>query len=212
MSIKRFIDGVHPMPSLIDCREEPSRAASEAREGAQRVAPELQQIFAERARRLAQPIQSTAQGANDQQVLVVAIGDEYFAFDSKCVMEVHPVGRITRMPGAAACWLGLVNLRGHLYAAMDFAQMLVQLHLHRSSDAPNRAGQLVLATAAGMTLALHVDAVLTVRQLTTGEILPPVADAQKGDKRPVLGITEDLVVLLDLDVIFNLCRQECNPA
>ncbi|MFZ1769821.1 MAG: chemotaxis protein CheW [Caldilinea sp.] len=199
------------MPSLIDCKEEPGRAAPRIKESAQEVAPALQQIFAERARRLAQPIQSTTQDANNQQVLVIAIGGEYFALDSKCVMEVHPVGRITPMPGATECWLGLVNLRGHLYAALDFAQMLVQLHLHGSNDAPKRGGQLVLATAAGLTLALYVDAVLTVRQLATDEILPPVAEFQQGDQRSVLGITEDLVVLLDLEVIFNLCRQECNP-
>lgn len=193
--------GVHPQHILA--------AAQTA--GPVAIAPELQCIFAERARRLAQPLRHTDDDG-DHQVLVFAVGGERYALDSRLVIEVHPVGRISPVPGTAAIWMGVVNLRGRLYAVLELGRLLAQLRLHRATDASRHGGQLVLAAAAGVTVALFVDEVLSVRRMTQRELLPPLAESQQEDRRSVLGITDDLVVLLDLASLLQQVQPDAQPS
>jgi chemotaxis signal transduction protein len=179
------------------------------------ISPELQRVFAERARRLAQPFVHSGDNAGDHQVLVFTIDGERYAIDGRRVVEVHPVGRISPVPGTATFWMGVINLRGRLYAVLDMGRLLTQMRLHVLSDVSTRGaqgdGQLVLATAADVTVALFVDEVLTVRKLTQRELLPPIADSQEGDRRAVVGITEDLVVVLDLASVLQQVQPGVQP-
>lgn len=167
---------------------------------------ELQQIFAARARRLAQPLARTAGDFTEQQALVILSAGERFAIDSHCVIEVHPAGRIVPVPGTPEIWRGLVNLRGRLYPVLDIGRLLAQLQLRSPEETARAPARLVLARAADLTVALCVDEVQSVRTLERGALLPPVVDASEG--APVLGMTDDLVVLLDLAA---LLRQVSRP-
>ncbi len=167
---------------------------------------ELQQIFAERARRLAQPLARTTGDFTEQQALVMLSAGERFAIDSHCVIEVHPVGRIVPVPGTQEIWRGLVNLRGRLYPVLDIGRLLAQLQLRAPEERASAPARLVLARAADLTVALCVDEVQSVRALGQDALLPPVVDASEG--APVLGMTDDLVVLLDLAA---LLRQASRP-
>jgi purine-binding chemotaxis protein CheW len=176
------------------------------------IEPALWRIFQERARKLAIPIEQSDGLANSQKVLVLVLGDEKFAIDSNSVVEVHTTGRITPIPGAADWWLGLVNLRGRLYSVLDFGRWLAQLGLHTRKDVDPTEGQLVLSKAADQTIAIFVDKVQAVRQLAAADIRPPVAESREGNQPFILGITDDLVVLLDLEAIFGEVQQRTHSA
>lgn len=163
----------------------------------------VQAILAARARKLAQPLAAPEAREECRRVLVMAVAGERFAIDSSAAIEVQTGGHIVAIPGVASMWLGLVNLRGRLYPVLDLGRLLAQLHLHAPPAGMRGTGQLVLATGAGLTLALHVDSVETVRQLARSALLPSVSGHPEMEGSPVIGMTDDLVVLLDVDVLFR---------
>jgi|GEM_PF-651047 len=167
---------------------------------------ELHAIFAARAHRLAQPVVQHIDDASLRQVLIVLIAGERYAIDSRHVVEVQATGRIVPVPGLGEQWRGLVNVRGRLYATLDLGRFLAQLHLHTPGAAPRSEGRFVLTRSAGLTIALFVDEVQSVRQVAESAVLPPLAGALEGERTPVIGLTDDLVVLLDVDALFQLVR------
>lgn len=162
-----------------------------------------QAILIARARKLAQPLAAPEAGEECRRVLVMAVDGERYAIDSSAAIEVQTGGHIVAIPGVASIWLGLVNLRGRLYPVLDLGRLLAQLHLHAPPESTRGMGQLVLATGAGLTLALHVDSVETVRQVSRTALLPSVSGHVEGESSPVIGMTDDLVALLDVDTLFR---------
>ena len=173
----------------------------------------MQAILMQRAQKLAQPIAQAEEGAGTLRVLTLKIGGECYAIDSSAVVEVQPAGTIVAIPGTPCIWLGLVNLRGRLYPVLDLARFLGQLALHAPSQGACAGAYLVLAKAAGLTIALSVERVLAVRQVARAALLPPVAGRPDCDGSPVLGLTDDLVALLDVERLFrNIApAQPANP-
>jgi purine-binding chemotaxis protein CheW len=172
----------------------------------------VQAILAARARKLAQPLAAPEAREECRRVLVMAVGGEHYAIDSNAAVEVQTGGHIVAIPGVASMWLGLVNLRGRLYPVLDLGRLLAQLRLHTPPSGGRGPGQLVLANGAGLTLALHVDNVETVRQLARGTLLPSVSGHLEIDSSPVVGMTDDLVVLLDVDILFRNAAPAGQPA
>lgn len=162
-----------------------------------------QAILAARARKLAQPLAAPETSEEHRRLLVMAIDGERCAIDSSAAIEVQTSGHIVAIPGIAGMWLGLVNLRGHLYPVLDLARLLAHLRLHAPPAEPCHSGQLVLVRGGGFTVALRVDRVESVRQLAQASLLPPVSGGPYTEGSPVLGMTDDLVVLLDVDVLIR---------
>ncbi len=171
----------------------------------------VQAILAARARKLAQPLAAPEAREECHRVLVMAVDGERFAIDSSAAIEVQTGGHIVAIPGVAAIWLGLVNLRGRLYPVLDLGRLLAQLHLHAPPAGMRGPGQLVLAAGAGLTLALHVDSVETVRQVARATLLPSVSGHLEAERSPVIGMTDDLVVLLDVDSLFRNAAPAVQP-
>lgn len=173
----------------------------------------MQAILMQRAQKLAQPIAQAEDDTDSMRVLTLEIGGERYAIDGSAVVEVQPAGTIVAIPGTPGIWLGLVNLRGRLYPVLDLGRMLAELGLHAPSRGGRAGAHLVLAKAAGLTIALSVDSVLSVRQVARGELLPPVTGRPNSDASPVLGLTDDLVALLDVEKLFRSIApaQPANP-
>ncbi len=173
----------------------------------------VQAILMQRAQKLAQPIAQAEEGADILRVITLEIGDESYAIDSNAIVEVQPAGPIVAIPGTSGIWLGLVNLRGRLYPVLDLGCLLAQFTLHAPSPRGRAGAHLVLTKAAGLTIALSVDSVLGVRQVARGALLPPVTGRLDGNGSPVLGLTDDLVALLDVERLFRTLApaQPANP-
>ena len=173
----------------------------------------MQAILMQRAQKLAQPIAQAEDDADSMRVLTLEIGGEYYAIDGSAVVEVQPAGTIVAIPGTPGIWLGLVNLRGRLYPVLDLGRLLGELGLHAPSRGGHAGAHLVLTKAAGLTIALSVDSVLSVRQVARAALLPPVTGRPNSEASPVLGLTDDLVALLAVEKLFRQIApaQAANP-
>lgn len=164
---------------------------------------DIEQILAERARVLAQPLHD--QGTeNVLHLVVITLGDECYGVDSRWVQEVVPATRVTRLPGAAAYWAGLVNLRGRLIPLLDLNRFLVTVGVHAAQPpVPLATNRIVLVSAAGLEVGLLADAVGEVRRVAASQIGPSLADGAGSNQPVIAGVTADLLSVLDLEALLR---------
>lgn len=163
----------------------------------QRRSPEeIRRILERRAVMLAKPL-AEEDDADAIEVVVVRVGAEKYGLDVQRIREVHPIEGLIEVPGLPSIWGGLINLRGVLYPALDLAS-----YLGLSPDVENRR-HVVMVFSDEFDLGLLTGEVLGLRAIALEDVGPPI----KGDEQPsphaALGVTADLMVLLDLDLVLN---------
>ena len=168
----------------------------------QALGPEaLRGILLARARELSRPPQTQASG-DTVELVVLALGAERYGVASENVQAVHALAGLTAVPGLPAFWAGLVNLRGRLYPVLNLRR-----YLGLAGEAPSD-GKLVLAAAAGLSVALWVDEVPEVRQVPLAEIGPHLTEPLEGQAAAAgrHGLTPDLLAVLDLEALLADAR------
>lgn len=113
--------------------------------------------------------------------------------------EIHPIGRISKLPHAKQWLLGVVNLRGELFSAVDLSTFLGwQVHERIAST-----GQLVALNASlGINAALRVDRLVGLRdaghmtQESDDQIRPAFVTANWRDPQGRLWLALDLQLLV----------------
>jgi purine-binding chemotaxis protein CheW len=104
--------------------------------------------------------------------VVFEAGGELYAVDGGAVREIVPVAACTRIPGAPAHVMGLMNLRGTLLVVLDL--------VHRMAGHPvmSEEASIAVVQSGGRQLGIAVDDVLDVTDLTPGELeqTPPPLD------------------------------------
>jgi len=162
---------------------------------------QIDRILEERAHALAQvPSADTAQ--DERELVVLALGAERYGLDILQVQSIQPLAGLARVPGLPPFWAGLVNLRGRLYPVLNLARYLAL------PSQPAEDGKVVVVAAAGLSVALWVDDVLEIRRVPQQQIGAPLADTATAAQRGpgVRGVTPDLLVVLDLDVLLGDAR------
>lgn len=153
----------------------------------------MRRILEERARALARPPQ--AEEAGDTVLLaVLAIGVERYGIDVERVQEIKELAGVTPVPATPAFWRGLVNLRGSLFPLLDLG-----LYLGLPSADGAGAGTVVVIGSHGLWVGLLVDEVPEIVRLRADAIGAPGAEAPGGRTDVVLGMTADLLCVLDVE-------------
>jgi len=78
----------------------------------------------ERAARLAVAPEPEARARDWLEVLTFQRGNTRFALESRFVLEVGVLGRVSRVPGASAALLGISNLRGDLLPIFELTSVV----------------------------------------------------------------------------------------
>ena len=162
---------------------------------------DIERVLEERARALARvPAAETA--GTEIELVVLALGAERYGVNILQVQSFQARPGLARVPGLPAFWAGLVNLRGRLYPVLNLRRYLAL------AGQPAEGGKLVVVAGGGLSVALWVDDVLEIRQVPLDQIGAPLADAATVAQRGpgVRGVTPDLLVVLDLDVLLGDAR------
>jgi purine-binding chemotaxis protein CheW len=128
--------------------------------------------------------------------LVVEAGGQRIAWELALVREIATVRSVTRLPGAPAFVLGLLNLRGMVLTVVDLALRL--------GLAPVGIGSVVVLDVEGRALGVRVDAVRSVASAEEA-VLDPVdaARAAEGLVTGMVRLAEGPAALIDAAA---LCR------
>ena len=124
-------------------------------------------------------------------MLVVALEPERYGLRLQQVQQVRELGAVTPLPGTPPFWAGLANLRGRLLPVLDLRHYLGMAPAEATGS---RKLVVVAARTGGLEIALLVDDVLAVRDVSASEVRPLIADM-------VSGVTADLLSVLDLDAL-----------
>jgi purine-binding chemotaxis protein CheW len=101
-------------------------------------------------------------------------------------------------------WKGLVNVRGRLCPVLDLGRYLQVPEPVDPGAAPDHDQEmLVVIGGAAVTVALLVDSVREIRRIPSGSIKPSAAESLGGTSRAVLGVTQDLVSVLDAGALLG---------
>lgn len=148
-------------------------------------------ILRRRARAVAQTLEEQATRDVFVEVGLVRIGLEVIGLPSSHLFEIMALPPITRLPAAPEWLAGVVNVRGELMSAVDLARLY-------SLRGQLEAAYLTVVGDRRGCLGLLTDEVLGFQEVRTDELAPHLADLGNVDL-PVLGITRDLVLIIDTE-------------
>jgi chemotaxis signal transduction protein len=152
------------------------------------------ELLEQRAAELAVPFEPEDDTDLLDVVTVRVVGGGRYAFETRHVRRVVRNTGLCRLPGAAGKLLGLVLVNGDAVPVMDLAASL-------GLTQPDRTRAFVLLLDGGHPpLGLLVDEVESSRRLARAE-LTEVIDEPDGERSVERGITEDGVVLLDVELL-----------
>jgi purine-binding chemotaxis protein CheW len=160
-------------------------------------------ILEERARELARPMEEEEQG-EITSLLVLGVRAELYGIDITVVQETRSFTEMAPLPNVPPFWKGLVNVRGRLCPVLDLGRYLqVPEPVDPGAIPDHDQEMLVVIGGAAVTVALLVDSVREIRRIPSGSIKPSAAESLGGASRAVLGVTQDLVSVLDAGALLG---------
>jgi chemotaxis signal transduction protein len=151
----------------------------------------LNEVFRQRAQRLAQRGRRDATRTNRTPILVFRLGNERFGIELAHVAQVFPRVPITPLPGACGLLLGVAKLNGSLRTVIDPAALL-NVPTTRSD-----AGYVVLLRASGKLLGLWAETLEGVCQIDLTRLAAVDEVASAPIAGFVRGTTDDRILVLD---------------
>lgn len=160
-------------------------------------------ILEERARELARPMEDEERG-EITSLLILGVRAELYGIDITVAQETRPFTQMAPLPNVPPFWKGLVNVRGRLCPVLDLARYLeVPDQPVAQEDTAAGPGMLVVVGGATATVALLVDSLGEIRRIPAGSIKPSPAESLGGASRAILGVTHDLVSVLDTEALLG---------
>ena len=131
-------------------------------------------------------------------LVFVAEGSRY-GCTLDAVREIVPYRVATRLPGAPAHVVGLINLRGRLITVTDLA---VQLGSRTAGSVRPAGGSIVLLESGSRTVGVLVDEVRDVRPVGPDAVEPMQRDeATPGVLRALARFEDVIAVVVDADAL-----------
>jgi purine-binding chemotaxis protein CheW len=153
-------------------------------------------ILHERAVALARPLRVESPPEELLELLEFRLANERYALETRHVVEVHPLRDLTPLPGTPAFIRGIVNLRGRILPVFDLKKFFALpeqgvTDLHR----------IIVVRGNDLELGLLADVVTSVHSIGTESLAPPLPTLSEIAAEYLKGVSEDRLVVLDLDRI-----------
>lgn len=170
-------------------------------EEATRHAKDKEHILHERAVHLAQTAEEEEHG-DKTQLLLVRLGDEWYALNVANVREILHQVRITRVPCAPAYVAGVVSVRGEIVSVCDLNATLGVV-----SEGEDQERPIVVVEVDGVTSSLLADDVSDIVEVPQNAIEPALAAIDRATAEHVCGevmLDDRLVAILNLEHLIRL--------
>lgn len=174
-------------------------AAQAALEGITAPDPdEKQSILRSRARLLASEPVTRDAPAGSIDLLEFLLAREHYAVESRYVREVQPFHEFTPLPCAPAFFLGLINVRGQVMPVVDIKKFL---------GVPEKGitdlDKVVVIRSNAIDLGILADEILGMRSIPLTAIQPSLPIFTEARAQFVRGITNNSVLVLDVEMILS---------
>jgi purine-binding chemotaxis protein CheW len=180
-------------------RLEAAQAALERRMTPER--EKRESILRARARLLAREPEREQQHGGSLAVVEFLLGDERHAIESSYIREIQPLRDLTPLPCVPPFVLGLINVRGQILPVIDIKALL---------DFPPRSvtdlSKVIVVQSGKMELGILADAILGARSISLRQLQPPLHRLTGVVAKFLRGITDDSVIVLDLERLLSDSR------
>ncbi len=159
-----------------------------------------QNILLERAALLAQKRESEEADDKHESYLLFRLGNAgLYGIPWHDLVEVMPKTRLTTVPGAAECILGVFNRRGKILSALNITTLI-----GLSDNSSDGMDEMIVVTAAGMTVGIAVNELLGSQDYDPARLEPPMLMRKKnGGASYVHGIDKGKITLLNLESLLR---------
>ena len=148
---------------------------------------------------MAEPGTEADAEAAGERLLVFAAEGHRYAVAIEAVKEIVPYRVATRLPGAPAHVVGLINLRGRLVTVTDLA---VQLGSRAAGSERSSGGSIILVESGARTVGMMVDEVRDVRPIVAGTVEPIQRDeGTPGLLQSLARFDDGVAVILDMHAL-----------
>lgn len=155
-------------------------------------------ILEARARALATMEESDGDGEQMLQLVTFPLAGERYGIEAVMVQEVQPLRdrRWALVPCAPDFIVGAVNIRGHIRSIMDIALLLGL----PQRPLPETAYVMLVRSGEGeMELCILADGVPEMEQIPQTDVKPNTATISAATEAYISGVTEDMLVVLDVN-------------
>lgn len=166
--------------------------------------PEARALLAERARRLARPVEVAPVGRID--VLVFELARERYGIESRYVQSVFVLRHRAPLPGAQPPIHGITAWRGDLLTLLELRSTL-GLPVNALHDL---ARVIVLGVDRHAAFGIVTDAVHSIVQVDLAA-LHPLPEGNGSHRKYIKGVTGDALMILDPDQLLRLTEPESVP-
>ncbi len=136
--------------------------------------------------------------------LVFAVGDQSFALEISCVIEIVEVLPITKIPNMIECIKGIINLRGAIIPIID-----LRLRFGYTETVYTDRTCIVVVEHDGMSVGFIVEEVKEVLSIAEEEISPPTSLSDQNHSQYVKGIgmgKGEVQLLLDCTLLMDVAN------
>ncbi|HEY3839275.1 MAG TPA: chemotaxis protein CheW [Bryobacteraceae bacterium] len=158
---------------------------------------QLEELYRERAARLARPVVAEAGGVQES-ILIFRLGSERYAIPVLSIAQIAKRPPVAPAPGMPAEIAGLVQIRGEIRVAWNLARVL-----GLPENEMSESGAVLLIKTSGGEAGLLVDEVEDVRSVNENQRRPAP------ERSPLAAwMTEDLVMVLNTEVLLPQAAEE----
>lgn len=162
---------------------------------------DVQKILQKRALQLARHLDGDVDQSQSLQLITFALGDARYGVEINWVQEVQPLQRhsYVPVPCTPGFIVGAVNIRGRIFSITDVARFL-DLPARSVSE---RAYVLLVRAAIDMELCILADTMPQVEVVPKSRLSPPATTLSARAREFTLGVTPDMLVVLDLPTLVS---------
>ncbi len=160
--------------------------------------PRIRQALKARARELAEAVQDDDKAQKSIEIVEFSLAYERYGIESSYVREVYPMREFTHVPCTPDFVLGLINVRGQVMSVVDIRRFF-ELPVKGLTD----LNRVVVVQSQQMEMGILADRILGVHSVPLDSIQPTLPTLTGVRTDYLRGVTDDRVVLLDVDKMLS---------
>jgi purine-binding chemotaxis protein CheW len=159
---------------------------------------DIASLLKKRAVEAAKTNEKKADTTETISVLELLLGKENYAIKTEYLKEINVTKKITEIPCTPEYIYGVINIRGNIISVIDLKKFLRLNYVGINDNA-----SVVVIDYNGVLVAIVADEVIGIKNIDTKKIQKEKPDIVKISDQYIQGITDETVVILDINKILS---------
>ncbi|MCD6116029.1 chemotaxis protein CheW [bacterium] len=160
--------------------------------------PDKKAVLKKRAEALAKEMADEWQDKDKFEVVEFILAYELYGIKSSFVQEVYPLKNFTPLPGTPPFLLGITNIRGRIVSIVDIKKLF-----NLPDSGITDLNRVIIIENGESELGILADRIMGIRNISDVDFKANLLVTSDTIGNYIHGITEDKLIVLDVDKIFG---------